>query len=45
MGLGGTITALNTFIEIGPQRASEVCIVSLLHNVLFMQWPWQKRLR
>jgi fumarate hydratase subunit alpha len=29
LGLGGTITALNTFIKIGPQRASGVRIVSL----------------
>lgn len=29
LGIGGKITALNTFVEIGPQRASGVRIVSL----------------
>ncbi len=29
LGIGGSITALNSFVEIGPQRASGVRIVSL----------------
>ena len=35
LGLGGSITALNSFVEIGPQRASGVRIVSLRMGCCF----------